>query len=185
MSLLTVLISVYFEQYESNMEQVRELRDRMTDASAVKQRQKFQDRAEMYRDNALGLIRDHASKNTLDPMTVLNLIPEDWQLKTEGLDLIQFLMSMFDRYLTKEENSKIAKNLSNMEFNNAQFELNDHKKAYKTITHDTFCEVCKRKLDYKSIYVYPNGEACHMRCSNNSHECPVTRQRFDLDGGLP
>lgn len=133
----------------------------MADAEGVKKRQRFLDKAEQFRDIALGLIRDHASKNTLDPMTILNLIPEDWPLKTEGLDLVQFLVSMFDRYLTKEENSKIAKNLSNMEFNNSQFELNEHKKAYKTITHDTFCEVCKRKLEYKAIYIYPNGEACH------------------------
>lgn len=128
----------------------------------------------------MGLIRDHASKNTLDPMTVLNLIPEDWMLKTESLDLVQFLVTMFDRFLTKEENSKIAKNLSGMEFINAQFELNDHKKAHKTVTPDTFCEVCKRRLEFKAIYIYPNGEACHQRCAPNPHECPVTRQRFDL-----
>ena len=60
----------------------------MADAEGVKKRQRFLDKAEQFRDIALGLIRDHASKNTLDPMTILNLIPEDWPLKTEGLDLV-------------------------------------------------------------------------------------------------
>lgn len=184
MSLLTVLITVYFEYYETNMALYNDWNSKKDENSDVNRMLKYKEKAQLYRDNALGLMRDHASKNTLDPMTVLNLIPEDWQLSTDGLNLVSFLMSMFDRFLTKEKNSKIGKHLSNMEFNNAQYELNEYKKAYKTITHDTYCEVCKRKLEYKAIYIYPNGEACHQRCATSEHECPVTRQRFDLEGGL-
>ena len=62
----------------------------------------------MYRDEALRLMRNHSTKNLLDPLKVLNLIPEDWAIIQEGeYDLVSFLSSVFDHLLTIEENSKI------------------------------------------------------------------------------
>ena len=60
-------------------------------------------------------MRNHSSKNQLDPLVVMKLIPEDWELKNEEYDLITFLSSVFDHMLTIEENSTIAKSLSKME----------------------------------------------------------------------
>jgi len=61
--------------------------------------------ATLYSNKALDLMRNHSSKNLLDPLTVLNLIPEDWELKTDNYNLISLLSSVFDHQLTIEENS--------------------------------------------------------------------------------
>ena len=61
-------------------------------------------------------MRNHSTKNQLDPLKVLNLIPDDWSIiKDEEYNLVSFLSSVFDHLLTIEENSKIAENLSKME----------------------------------------------------------------------
>lgn len=39
-------------------------------------------KADQYREQALELMKKHSSTNDLDPLTVLKLIPEDWELKT-------------------------------------------------------------------------------------------------------
>ena len=60
-------------------------------------------------------MRNNSAKNQLDPLTVINLIPEEWDLITEEYNLVSLLSSIFDHMLTVEENSKISKNLSKME----------------------------------------------------------------------
>lgn len=60
-------------------------------------------------------MRNHSTKNQLDPIKVLNLIPDEWVIKSSEYDLVSFLSSVFDHMLTIEENSKISKNLSKME----------------------------------------------------------------------
>jgi len=41
-------------------------------------------------------MRNHSAKNQLDPLVVLNLIPENWELKTNDYNLLSFLSSIFD-----------------------------------------------------------------------------------------
>ena len=45
---------------------------------------------------ALNLMRNHSSKNQLDPLTVLKLIPEDWELINQDYNLVSLLSSVFD-----------------------------------------------------------------------------------------
>jgi len=109
------------------------------------------------------------------------MIPEDWELNSEECNLVNFLTSVFDHQLIVEENSKIAKSLSKMEHMNAQHELNRQKMSYKVVGSDMMCNVCKRKLDFKNVCIFPDGEAYHQRCVKNPHECPMTRQQFDVE----
>ena len=79
-------------------------------------------------------MRNHSTKNQLDPLKVLNLIPDDWSIiKDEEYNLVSFLSSVFDHLLTIEENSKIAENLSKMEQLNTEYELNELKTSYLMI----------------------------------------------------
>jgi hypothetical protein len=126
-------------------------------------------------------MRNHSSKNQLDPLVVLKLIPDDWELKSTDYNLVTFLASIFDHMLTIEENSKIAKSLSKMEQLNAEHELNELRQAYLVVGDDTICKVCKRKLKPKNIRVFPNGGVYHQRCAKDPCECPITRQRFDAE----
>ena len=51
----------------------------------------------------------------MDPVTVLSLIPDDWEIITKERNLVNLLSSIFDQTLTVEENIEIQKNLSKME----------------------------------------------------------------------
>ena len=94
---------------------------------------------EQYRNLAIRLMQSNASKNQLDPMKVLDLIPGDWELQTAEYDLTSFLSSVFDHQMTREENSKIARHLSQMEQLNSDKEKNDLESAYLVIREDTDC----------------------------------------------
>lgn len=72
-------------------------------------------KAAEYSKSALKLLNNEKSKDSLNPKTVLNKIPEDWDIITNEYNLISLLSSLFDHQLTIEENSKISKNLSSME----------------------------------------------------------------------
>lgn len=83
--------------------------------------------------------------------------------------------------MTKEENVKIAANLAEFESFNAEKEKKELEAAYLVITSDLECLVCKQPLGHKKIRIFPHGMAFHMRCAKNPNECPITRQRFDID----
>ena len=114
-------------------------------------------------------------------MTVLSLIPDDWEIITQERNLISLLSSIFDQTLTVEENIEISKNLSKMERQTKQSELIEIKSAYLVIGEDSTCKVCKRKLKPNNIKVYPNGGVYHSQCAKEASEDPITRQRFDND----
>jgi len=60
-------------------------------------------------------MRNQKAKTQLDPVTVLSLIPDDWEIIKDDRNLITLLSSIFDQTLTVEENIEISKNLSKME----------------------------------------------------------------------
>lgn len=121
------------------------------------------------------------SAEDLEPSKILEKVPDDWLLKTNEYDLVSFLSSIFTAQMTREENSKIAKNLVNMEFLNTEKEKNDLQSAYLVIREDDMCLVCKQKLGHKKIRIFPHGMAFHMRCAKDPHECPISKQRFGTD----
>jgi len=83
-----------------------------------------------------------------------------------------------------EEHSRIEYNLAKIEEFNTELEHNELQSAYLVIREDTDCKVCHQKLGHKKIRIYPHGMAFHMRCAMNPSECPITKQRFDMDAIL-
>ena len=129
-------------------------------------------------------MQSREARNQLKPLEVLQMIPADWPLKSEDCDLIGFLSSIFDHQLTIEEHSKIEYNLAKIEEFNMELQHNELQSAYLVIREDTDCKVCHQKLGHKKIRIYPHGMAFHMRCAKNPSECPITKQRFDIDSIL-
>ena len=76
---------------------------------------KTKEKAQKYEWRALNLMRNQKAKTQLDPVTVLSLIPDDWEIIKDDRNLITLLSSIFDQTLTVEENIEISKNLSKME----------------------------------------------------------------------
>jgi len=87
--LLTKLLEIYFKEYERCMEE--------TAATFAK-------KADEWRNKALNLMRKHSSNDNLDALEVLEMIPEDWDLRSPQYDMVAFLQSVFDHQMTTEEN---------------------------------------------------------------------------------
>ena len=175
--LLTTLLTIYFEYYQEFMNEAQ----KRLEIKDISGQAKSKQRANLYEERALKLMRNQKAKTQLDPVTVLSKIPDDWEIITGDRNLITLFSSMFDQNLTVEENIEISKNLSKMERQENQHELNELKSAYLLIGEESTCKVCKRKLKPNNIRVYPNGGVFHQRCAKDPSECPITRQRFDVD----
>ena len=101
--MLTELLEKYFEKYG-------ELRD-------VNEME-----ADRYRERAIRLMHENTHGDRLNLEVILEKIPEDWELKTNEYDLVALLSTLFEQQMTKEENSKIAENLAQLEVFNAEIE---------------------------------------------------------------
>lgn len=52
--------------------------------------------AQAYKKRAIRLMQQNAQCDQLDPVLVLEQIPDDWELQTEDCDLVSFLSALFD-----------------------------------------------------------------------------------------
>ena len=57
---------------------------------------KYKEQAKKYSSYALKLMTHEKSKDSLNPKTVINKIPEDWDIITDEYNLISLLASLFD-----------------------------------------------------------------------------------------
>lgn len=110
-SLITTLLSIYFEYYGNFMGEAKKMKEDGNISGYAQQNE----RAQKYETLALNLMMNQKAKSHLDPLIVLNSIPDEWEIITEHRDVISLLSSMFDQTLTTEENIEISKNLSKME----------------------------------------------------------------------
>ena len=73
----------------------------------------------------------------MDLHRVIDMIPEDWEIKCdkklEEYDLMLYLKNMFERVLTTEENKNIESHLSKMEVINVLKEFCELKQGYLVI----------------------------------------------------
>ena len=119
-------------------------------------------------------MKANASTNLLDPLKVIDSIPNDWVLQGDEYDLVEFISSLFDSQMTVEENAMIAANLSGLEAFNTEIEKRELESAYLVIREETECPWCNKTLGFKKIRVFPHGMAFHMRCAK-PNECPITK----------
>jgi len=154
--LLTKLLEKYFDKYKYYM----------NIGEGVKGGQ--------YKQRAHALMQQNSSSGLLDPQVVLEKIPNDWELQSEEYNLIDFLSSLFDSQMTREENAMIAANLSGLESFNAEIEKRELESAYLVIRDETECPWCNKTLGFRKIRIFPHGMAFHMRCAK-PNECPITK----------
>lgn len=74
---------------------------------------------DMYKYQALELMKKYCSSNQLDPQVILENIPGDWEVNSKSHNVTLYLMKMFDHQLTMAENAKISTSLSEQEQVNA------------------------------------------------------------------
>ena len=90
--LLTTLLTIYFEYYQNYMTEAKHLLEAKDISGQAKSKQK----AQIYEERALRLMRNQKAKTQLDPVTVLSKIPDDWEIITGDRNLISLFSSMFD-----------------------------------------------------------------------------------------
>ena len=95
--------------------------------------------AERYRERAIRLMQQNVQGEKLDPEVILEKIPDDWEMQTDDYDLYSLLSTMFQQIMTREENSKIAENLAQLEVFNAEIESKELQSAYLVIREDMDC----------------------------------------------
>lgn len=127
-------------------------------------------------------LKKYASHPQLDPLAVVELIPEDWLISgdEENNGVYIFLTASLSSRLHKRRNTKIAKSLCEMDQLNVECTVAKAQQANVKITQDRNCSVCGKKIGEKVFVVYPNGVTTHHTCraDNDLHICPVTKQNF-------
>mmetsp|Transcript_16316 Transcript_16316/g.27576 ORF Transcript_16316/g.27576 Transcript_16316/m.27576 type:complete len:245 (-) Transcript_16316:54-788(-) len=169
LGLMTALLKNFFDNYEHHWQLKNKLLTERNTQESIEHKKK----ALEFKKQALDLMKKYSSGEHLDPYTVLQIIPEDWEIQSEDYNLINYLQSMFDHQLTVEENTKISLALSNMETLNKEKQRNEHKQAYLVIGDESMCKYCSRKLSYKYIKIYPNGGVYHSGCVKDDFKAPL------------
>ena len=128
-------------------------------------------------------LKKYATHSELDPIVVLEKIPEDWILEEKGNydGLYAFLSSITSHTLNQKRNMKCGKHISEMDLVNVEYSLTKAKKANIKITTEKNCSVCHRRIGDKVFVIYPNGVVAHHTCISNKAQsiCPVTGQNFE------
>lgn len=174
------LLSELFILYISILKQIEEILNNNPGDS----------KAESKYNEVKGCINDFLKKyvthSELDPLTVLEKLPEWWKLEEKGDNsnedgLYAFLSNILSYTLNQKRNMKVAKHLSEMDLVNSDFNLAKTKKANIKITSEKNCSVCHRRIGDKVFVVYPNGVVAHHTCISNKAQsiCPVTGQNFE------
>jgi hypothetical protein len=145
--------------------------------------QKKQEYYEFMKKLINDFLKKYATHSELDPIVVLEKIPQDWILEEKGNfdGLYAFLSSITSHTLNQKRNMKCAKHISEMDLVNVEYNLTKAKKANIKITTEKNCSVCHRRIGDKVFVIYPNGVVAHHTCISNKAQsiCPVTGQNFE------
>jgi hypothetical protein len=174
------LLSELFILYINVLKQIEEIIN--NNPNDVKAESKYRE----VKNCVNNFLKKYATHPELDPLTVLEKLPEWWKLeeKEEGSNeegLHAFLSSILSHTLNQKRTMKVAKHLSEMDLVNSDFKLASTKKAHIKITSEKNCSVCHRRIGDKVFVVYPNGVVAHHTCISNKAQsiCPVTSQNFE------
>ena len=132
--------------------------------------------ANTYKKQMLNVLKKYGENPQLDPFMVIEVLPAEWTL-TEQV-LYDYLIKIMKTYNHMSNKYKIARSLSEMACLYKEKEIIEAKNKSVTISNDTYCELCKKKIGSTIFVVYPNMRIYHTKCSQNMSICPTTRVDF-------
>lgn len=99
-------------------------------------------------------LAQHASSPELDPLVVLEQIPDDWMLnESEGAGgVYQFLESAITHTLHEKRSTYTAKHLSEMDLLNVEYNLVEAKRAFLRFTLKKTCCICNACIGDRVLY---------------------------------
>jgi hypothetical protein len=140
------------------------------------ERKLFENLASIYQKEMLNILKKCADDNTLDPFLVLQQLPNEWTISDQSL--YEYLTKIMKNYTHMSNKYKVAKSLSDMALIYKEKELIDVKDKSVTISNETHCELCRKKIGNAIFCVYPNMKVYHIKCAQNHNVCPTTRVDF-------
>jgi hypothetical protein len=169
--LLADLLGIYIDKAQS-YERESEKSDEPDKADQAK-------RFELkFRDCATRLLQKYATHPQMDPMKVLDIVPESWTINTAKGSLLNYLHVALSHSLHRLRTAHISKQLSDMELVHTQIEWNEKRRASVRITNERLCPVCQKKIGDRVFVVFPNGKVVHHPCMSDVNICPVTNTNF-------
>jgi hypothetical protein len=126
------------------------------------------------------LLQMYASHPQLDPIKVIEEMPEEWLLNNADNCIGSYLNYCMSHWIHMRRKTKVRRYLSEVALLRAMDKLSQAEKARVRITEARQCSKCKRKIA-NWFAVYPNGVVVCYNCCNNMEPtiCPVTKQDFE------
>ena len=168
--LLTKLLKIYIEKALNYEQQTNEISEPRLQEEAKKNMKKFQNCAE-------NLLQKYATHEEMDPLLVLEIIPEHWELSSSALHT--YLYVALSHTLHRGHDVGILNQLSEMNLIQTECEWTAKRNASVKITNERRCDVCRNKIGNRPFVVYPNGKVVHHSCMGASNICPVTKTNFE------
>ena len=135
--------------------------------------------SQKFKKSAFDLLKKYSTHADLDPLSVMDIIPEAWSLSDKEGSLQLYLHVALSHSLHKSRVAKIVRHLSDMELIQTECEWSEYRKAFVRITGEKLCDVCKKKIGDRPFGVYPNGKVVHQKCMTAPNICPVTNINFE------
>ena len=140
------------------------------------ERKIFENLATIFQKEMLNILKKYGDNNTLDPFVVLQQVPAEWTVSDQSL--YDYLTKIMKNYTHMSNKYKVAKSLSEMALIYKEKELMDVKDKSVTISNETQCKACMKKVGNAIFCVYPNMRIYHIKCTPNQSVCPTTRVDF-------
>jgi hypothetical protein len=129
-----------------------------------------------YQKEMLNILRKYGDQGSLDPFVVLNELPVDWIISDQSL--YDYLTKIMKTHIHMSNKYKVAKSLSEVALIHKEKEILDIKDKSVTISNETVCDLCRKKIGNSIFCVYPNMKVYHQKCTQNLTICPTTRADF-------
>lgn len=125
--------------------------------------------AHALRDSALALLRDHAKE--INSVRVMSILPED----TPVVDINQYLSTIVPHTAHRLREGQVVHNLRKLEHIRLAGRRAAMRQGNVTITMDTLCAQCGKKINDAWFALYPNNTIMHYRCAKDSLSYDFTR----------
>lgn len=124
--------------------------------------------SEKYRSDIIDLLASQGSK--MSATDVLVNLPSDTSIK----DIDFFLQSQIRNLHSSMNNGQVTSAFLQVNLIRTQEHLMELGQAHSLITYLRICKVCRKRLGYSVISVFPDGEVVHYGCSKQYKDKLVT-----------
>lgn len=157
-TLLTELLQIYIEKAETAEAKELGAADEAARIVIEKETQK-------YKNLVYELLKNHAANSLLDPLKVIEMIPERWPLvTTQSSSLSSYLHVALSHALHLGRATKIMRSLSEMDRIQVECDWVRMRNASVRITGERLCQKCMKKIGDRAFAVYPDGGVVHHSC---------------------